>query len=269
MYLMQNWFNLSDEGIEDAIYDSYAMRNFLGINLIDDQVPDAATFLKFRHLLEKNHIGRKIFEDVKERLDKTALMMHGGSIVDATIISAPSSTKNKERKREPEMHQTKKGRQYYHGMKVHVSADAGSGYVHAITGTVANIHDITETEKLLREDDIVCCGDSGYSGAEKRDEIRNSRHLSSIEFRRNVKFSQLRISDKYQGFNWDKEIEKRKSSVRSKIEHLFLIVKGQFGYARVVYRGIAKNMNRFHILFASANLVKCISAGRTKDFCMV
>ena len=118
-------------------------------------------------------------------------------------------------------------------MKVHVSADAGSGYVHAITGTAANIHDITETEKLLREDDTVCYGDSGYSGAEKRDEIRNSRHLSSIEFRRNVKFSQLRISDRYQGFNWDKEIEKRKSSARSKIEHLFLIVKGQFGYARL------------------------------------
>ena len=268
MYLMQNWFNLSDEGLEEAIYDSYAMRRFLGINFIDDQVPDATTLLKFRHLLEQNHIGEKIFQDVRERLDKAGLIMHGGSIVDATIIAAPSSTKNKEGKRDPEMHQTKKGNQWYHGMKVHAGVDAGSGYVHTITGTVANVHDIDETVNLLREDDKVCYGDSGYSGAEKRPELRDSECFCNIEFRTNVRPSSLKIPSSCKGINWDKEIENRKSSVRCKVEHPFLIVKRQFGYAKVVYRGIAKNMNRFHILFASANLVKCFRAGRTQEFCM-
>lgn len=269
MYLMQNWFNLSDEGIEEAIYDSYAMRCFLGINFIDEQVPDATTLLKFRHLLEEHHIGEKIFQDVSERLEKAGLIMHGGSIVDATIIAAPSSTKNKDGKRDPEMHQTKKGNQWYHGMKVHAGVDAGTGYVHTITGTAANIHDIDETVHLLREDDEVCYGDSGYSGVEKRPEIRNNEHFRDIDFRTNVRPSSIKISSSYQGINWDKEIENRKSSVRCKVEHPFLIVKRQFGYAKVAYRGIAKNMNRFHILFASANLVKCFRAGRTKEFCMV
>lgn len=269
MYLMQNWFNLSDEGIEEAIYDSYAMRNFLGINFIDEQVPDATTLLKFRHLLEKHHIGEKIFRDVSDRLEKAGLIMHGGSIVDATIITAPSSTKNKDGKRDPEMHQTKKGNQWYHGMKVHAGVDAGSGYVHTITGTAANVHDIAETANLLREDDEVCYGDSGYSGVGKRPEIQNNEHFKDIEFRTNVRPSSLKIPPNYKGINWDREIENRKSSVRCKVEHPFLIVKRQFGYAKVVYRGIAKNMNRFHILFASANLVKCFRAGRTKEFCMV
>lgn len=267
MYLMQNWFNLSDEGIEEAIYDSYAMRSFLGINFIDEQVPDATTLLKFRHLLEKHHIGEKIFKDVSDRLEKAGLIMHGGSIVDATIIAAPSSTKNKEGTRDPEMHQTKKGNQWYHGMKVHAGVDAGSGYVHTITGTAANVHDIDETVNLLREDDEVCYGDSGYSGVEKRPEIQENEHFRNIEFRTNVRPSSLKITSSYTGFNWDKEIENRKSSVRCKVEHPFLIVKKQFGYAKVVYRGIAKNMNRFHILFASANLVKCFRAGRTAEFC--
>lgn len=268
MYLMQSWFNLSDEGLEEAIYDSYAMRSFLGINFIDEQVPDATTLLKFRHLLEQHHIGEKIFADVRKRLEKAGLIMHGGTIVDATIIAAPSSTKNKEGKRDPEMHQTKKGNQWYHGMKVHAGVDAGSGYVHTITGTSANVHDIDETAHLLREDDEVCYGDSGYSGAGKRPEIRNNERLCKIEFRTNARPSGLKISCSYKGINWDKEIENRKSAVRCKVEHPFLIVKRQFGYAKVVYRGIAKNMNRFHILFASANLVKCFRAGRTKEFCM-
>ena len=267
MYLMQNWFNLSDEGMEEAIYDSYAMRNFLGINFLDEQVPDATTLLKFRHLLEQHHIGEKIFRDVSARLEKAGLIMRGGTIVDATIIAAPSSTKNREGKRDPEMHQTKKGNQWYHGMKVHAGVDAGSGYVHTITGTSANVHDIEETAKLLREDDEVCYGDSGYSGAAKRPEIQNDEHLREIEFRTNVRPSSLKIPPSYKGINWDKEIENRKSATRCKVEHAFLIVKRQFGYAKVVYRGIAKNMNRFHILFASANLVKCFRAGRTPEFC--
>jgi len=268
MYLMQNWFTLSDAGIEDAIYDSYAMRRFMSIDFFTEQVPDATTLLHFRHLLEDNGLGKMIFDDVKERLDKAGLIMHGGTIVDATIISAPSSTKNKDGKRDPEMHQTKKGNQWYHGMKIHSGVDAGSGYVHSITGTAANVHDIEETAKLVRKDDEVVYGDSGYSGAAKRDEIKSDVNLTAVEFRTNVRPSSIKVTDSYQGANWDKQIENRKSSTRCKVEHPFLIVKRQFGYSKVVYRGIAKNLNRFHVLFASANLVMCARADRTKEFCM-
>ena len=267
MYLMQNWFNLSDAGLEDAIYDSYAMRSFMNIDFYKEQVPDATTLLKFRHLLEEHHIGEQIFADVNSRLEECGLIMHGGSIVDATIVSAPSSTKNKEGKRDPEMHQTKKGNQWYHGMKIHAGVDAGSGYVHTITATSANVHDIDEAAKLIRDDDEVIYGDSGYSGMEKRPEIESDEHLSQIEYRINVRPSSIKISKNYNGRNWDKEIENRKSSTRCKVEHPFLIVKRQFGYARVVYRGLAKNFHRFNVLFASANIVMCARAGRMEEFC--
>ena len=161
MYLLQNWYHLSDEGVEDAIYDSYAMKKFLKLDFSKESVPDATTLLKFRHILEENEIGAKIFADVKDRLDRGGMLMHGGTIVDATIISAPSSTKNKDGERDPEMHQTKKGNQWYHGMKVHIGVDAGTGHVHTITATSANIHDIEEASKLFREDDVVGYGDSG------------------------------------------------------------------------------------------------------------
>ena len=267
MYLMQNWFHLSDEGVEDAIYDSYAMRKFMQLDFSKESVPDATTLTKFRHILEENHLGEKIFADVRERLDRGGMIMHGGTIVDATIVSAPSSTKNKDGERDPEMHQTKKGNQWHYGMKVHIGADAGSGYVHTITGTAANVHDIEEAPKLFREDDHVGYGDSGYLGIEKRDEIKTDPNLSKIEFRINKRPSSIKVNEKnYNGFNWDRYIENRKSSVRSKVEHPFLIVKRQFGYAKVVYRGIAKNLNRFHVLFASANLLMCIRAGRIKEF---
>ena len=266
MYLLQIWFNLSDEGLEDAIYDIYAFQRFLGINFMEEQVPDATTLLKFRHLLEEHNICKALFKDIVERLEAAGLMMRGGTIVDATIIAAPSSTKNREGKRDPEMHQTKKGNQWYHGMKVHAGVDAGSGYVHTITGTAANVHDVDETANLLREDDTVCYGDSGYTGAEKREEISGDEHYKDIEFRINCKPSRIKMSEDYKGIQWDRMIENRKSSVRCKVEHAFLIVKRQFGYAKVVYRGIAKNMNRFFALFASANLVQCIRAGRTAEF---
>lgn len=268
MYLMQNWFNLSDAGIEDAIYDSYAMRSFMHIDFLNEQVPDATTLLKFRHLLEAHDIGKKIFADVNERLEKAGLIMHGGTIVDATIIAAPSSTKNESGRRDDEMHQVKKGNQWYFGMKVHAGVDAGSGYVHTITGTSANIHDSAETGSLIRLDDEVIYGDSGYLGIEKHPEFKEDEHLSKIECRINRRPSSVKCPDNYQGINWDKQIENRKSSTRCKVEHPFLIVKKQFGYCKVAYRGIAKNMNRFNILFASANLLMCVRAGRSKEFCM-
>lgn len=267
MYLMQNWFNLSDEGIEDAIYDSYAMRRFMHLDFLDEQVPDATTLLHFRHLIEAHKIGEKIFADVRARLEKSGLLMRGGSIVDATIIEAPSSTKNKECKRDPEMHQVKKGKQWYHGMKIHAGVDAGSGYVHTITGTPANVHDVVETPKLIREDDEVVYGDAGYTGIEKREEIRGDEHLSKVDYR--ITRKPMGRSKGPQNEYWAKLIEKSKSSVRSKVEHPFLIVKQQFGYGKVSYRGIAKNMNRFFVLFASANLIMCFRAGRQRDFCAI
>ena len=268
MYLMQNWFNLSDAAIEDTIYDSYAMRSFMHIDFYKEQVPDATTLLKFRHLLEEHHIGEQIFADVNARLEKAGLIMHGGTIVDATIIAAPSSTKNREGKRDEEMHQTKKGNQWYFGMKVHAGVDAGSGYVHTITGTAASVHDVNETEKLIREDDEVLYGDSGYLNAAEHMKSIDADRLKAIDFRFNVRPSSIKMSKAYKGIRWDEDIENRKSSTRCKVEHPFLIVKRQFGYCKTAYKGLAKNMNRFNVLFACANLVMCIRAGRTEVFCM-
>ena len=267
MYLLQIWFNLSDVGLEDAIYDSYAFQRFIGINFLEEQVPDATTLLKFRHLLEEHKLGKALFEDINERLDKAGLMMHGGTIVDATIIHSTSSTKNKTGERDPEMHQTKKGNQWYHGMKVHAGVDAGTGFVHTIEGTAANVSDVSMTSKLLRDDDEVAYGDSGYLGAGKRDEIQNDEHLKNVDFRICLRPSQLKTTIKnFDGFCWDRWIEHRKSSIRCKVEHPFLIVKRQFGYCKTAYRGIARNMNRFYMLFGCANLVMCIRGGRTAEF---
>lgn len=267
MYLMQCWFNLSDEGLEDAIYDSYAMRSFMKLNFHAEQVPDATTLLKFRHLLEEHHIGEKIFADIKARLDSAGLLMHGGTIVDATLIAAPSSTKNATNSRDPEMHQTQKGRQWYFGAKVHAGVDAGTGYVHSITITSANVHDTLEATKLIRPDDTVVYGDSGYRGIQKKPEVIQDEHLSQVDFRIARCPSQLRTETRCRGIDWERRIEHRKSSVRSVVEHVFLIVKREFGYFKVRYRGLKKNLHRFQILFGSANLLMCLRAGQQRRFC--
>jgi IS5 family transposase len=152
-------------------------------------------------------------------------------------------------------------------MKVHAGVDAGTGYVHSITGTAANVNDISETHNLIRKNDEVVYGDSGYLGIEKHDEIKNDENLSHVEFRINRRPSSLKTPDSFEGINWDRQMEHGKSAVRCKVEHVFLIVKRQFGYCKTAYRGIAKNMNRFSILFASANLLMCARAGRTTEFC--
>jgi len=262
MYLLQCWFNLSDEGLEDAIYDSHAMRTFMGINFFEEQVPDATTLLKFRHLLEQHNIGKVFFDAINRALAECGHMMRGGSIVDATLINAPSSTKNEKKERDPEMHQTKKGNEWRFGMKCHVGVDAGSGYVHSMGTTAANVHDITVAPQLIREDDDVVYGDSGYIGIEKREEVQASAHLSTKEYRINRRHKSVQRMP--EGFiDWEKEIERRKSSVRSKVEHPFLIIKRYFGFAKTVYRGLAKNTHRLHTLFASANLLMCMRAGRS------
>ena len=254
MYLLQIWFNLSDEGVEDAIYDSYAFRKFMGINFNEEQVPDATTLLKFRHLIEKNHLGEQMFRAINHVLEQNGAMMKGGTIVDATILNAPSSTKNQEKSRDPEMHQTKKGNEWRFGMKCHIGVDAGTGYVHAVTATPANVHDITEAHNLLRKADEVVYGDSGYIGIEKREEILNDPHFSKIEFRITRRPKSLpKVSDN--AIDWERQIDHRKSSVRCKVEHAFHIIKNRFGFTKVRYRGIAKNLNKLNMLFACANLL--------------
>ena len=254
MYLLQIWFNLSDEGIEDAIYDSYCMRKFMGLDFLTESVPDATTLLKFRHLLEKHGLGKIIFEDVKEALDKQGLIMHGGTIVDATLIAAPSSTKNEKGERDPEMHQTKKGNQWYFGAKLHVGVDAGSGYIHTIDVTAANVHDAEVATKLIREDDHVVYGDSAYCAVGKHEDVVNDPNMSKIDFRTNrQKPYRKNRWEEGPGLFWLRALEYDKSRVRSKVEYVFHIVKNIFHFRKTRYRGLAKLKTKLDILCACVN----------------
>ena len=248
MYLLQAWFSLSDEGVEDAIYDSYAMRRFMRLDFALEQVPDATTLLHFRHLLEEHKLGEKLFAAQSEIFEREGWIMRGGSIVDATIIAAPSSTKNATGTRDPQMHQTRKGNQWYFGMKAHIGTDAGTGYVHSVTATAANVHDLDEAHRLVRADDEAVYADYGYQGAAKRPEIAGDEHLSRIEWRIAARKGALKTMPDH-----DRALESRKAGVRAKVEHPFLIVKRDFGFTKTRYRGIAKNLNHLHVLFASAN----------------
>ena len=248
MYLLQVWFSLSDEGVEEAIYDSYAMRRFMGLDFAVEQVPDATTLLQFRHLLEKHQLGERLFEAQNQIFEAEGWIMRGGSIVDATIIAAPSSTKNATGTRDPEMHQTKKGNQWYFGMKAHIGADAGTGYVHSVSATAANVHDLEQVADLVRDDDEVAYTDAGYQGAEKRPDITGDERRARIEFRVAARKSRLAKMAAH-----DRDVESRQAGVRAKVEHPFLIVKRDFGFTKTRYRGIAKNLNHLHVLFASAN----------------
>ena len=261
MYLLQIWFNLSDPATEDAIYDSYAMRKFTGIDFMTEAVPDETTLYNFRHLLEAHGLNKLFFDAINHIMVQTGHMMKGGTIVDATIINAPSSTKNAEKARDPEMHQTKKGNEWKFGMKCHIGVDAGSGLVHTIAVTAANEHDITQAAALIREDDEVVYGDSGYLGIQKRPEATSNEHLASIDYRINrrpVKLPHVSVN----AIDWERYIENRKSSVRCKVEHTFRIIKCQFGYKKTVYRGLKKNENRLYAMFACANLYALAIAGR-------
>lgn len=248
MYLLQVWFSLSDEGVEEAIYDSYAMRKFMGLDFAVEQVPDATTLLHFRHLLEKHLLGEKLFEAQNEIFDEQGWIMRGGSIIDATLIAAPSSTKNASGERDPQMHQTKKGNQWYFGMKAHIGVDAGTGYTHQVSATAANVHDLDEAANLVRDDDEVVYVDAGYQGAEKRPEIAEDEHLAQVRWRVAARKGVLKTMTDH-----DRAIESRKASIRAKVEHPFLVLKRDFGFTKTRYRGIGKNLNHLHVLFASAN----------------
>jgi IS5 family transposase len=264
MYLLQAWFNLSDEGIEDAIYDSYAFRTFMKLDFTTEQAPDATTLCKFRKLLVDNQIATDIFHTIQDFLAQHGRIMRGGTVVDATIIDAPSSTKNAGGSRDPEMRQTRKGSQWRFGMKTHVGVDAGTGFVHTVTATAANAHDVTEAHKLIRDDDEVVYGDSGYLGIESRDEIKDHPDRFGIDFRINRRPSQYKKLPEGFAFRFEKQLERRKSSIRAKVEYPFLIVKRRFGYRKTVYRGIAKNLHRLLVLFASANLLMFARSGARK-----
>ena len=248
MYLLQAWFSLSDEGVEDAVYDSYAMRRFMGLDFTVEQVPDATTLLHFRHLLEEHRLGEKLFEAQNEIFDEQGWIMRGGSIVDATIIAAPSSTKNATGTRDPQMHQTKKGNQWYFGMKAHTGVDAGTGYVHSVSVTAASVHDLDQVTTLVRDDDDVVYADAGYQGVDKRPEINSDAHLAGVQFRVAARKARLRAMPAP-----DRAAESRQASVRAMVEHPYLIIKRDFGFTKTRYRGLAKNRNHLHVLFASAN----------------
>ena len=244
MYLLQIWFTLSDEGVEDAIYDSYAMRKFMNIDFMQEQVPDATTLLHFRRLIEESGLGKAFFDAINRCLTECGHMMKGGTIVDATLISAPSSTKNASGSRDPEMKQTKKGNQWYFGMKCHAGVDAGTGYIHSIEATAANAHDITQAASLIRPDDEVVYGDAGYLGIEKRPEIVGDERKSKIDYRINQRPGKRRGLADGPARDWFCYIERQKSAVRSKVEHAFHIIK-----------------NTFDMLAASANLLMCARSG--------
>ena len=248
MYFLQQWFGLSDEGLEDAIYDSQALRGFLGIDLGREAVPDAATLLGFRHLLEEQGLTELIFETVNAGLRERGLMLSKGTTTDATIIAAPPSTKNRDKARDPEMHQTKKGNQWHFGMKAHIGVDADSGLVHTVIGTAANVNDVTQGHALLHGQEEVVFGDSGYQGADKRAEA------TGVAWQVAMRPGKRKALKHTPWGELSEQVEKLKASVRAKVEHPFRVIKRQFGHVKVRYRGLKKNTQQLYTLFALSNL---------------
>jgi IS5 family transposase len=253
IYFLQQWYALADEALEDALYDSQAMRTFAGIDLSVEAVPDATTLLKFRHLLEGHDLTRRIFAEVGALLGERKLLMKEGTIVDATIIAAPSSTKNARKERDPEMHQTKKGNQWYFGMKAHIGVDAQSGLVHSVAGTAANVADIAQTHALLHGEEKEAYADAGYLGVEKRAEI--ATHCPGVQWHVAAKRGKVKAMAEGLIKDLTQQLEKLKARVRARVEHPFHILKNLFKHRKTRYRGLAKNTAQLHTLFALANLV--------------
>ena len=251
MYVAQQCFGLSDEGIEDAIYDSQAIRRFVGIDLSREAAPDATTLLKFRRLLETHGLTRKIFETINTHLAAKGLLMREGTIVDATLIAAPPSTKNDAKKRDPEMHQTKKGNQWHFGMKAHVGVDGDSGLVHTVVATAANVADVTQAHALLHGEEVDVVADAGYQGVDKREENEKRKVNWYVAMKRGKRkaLPPTRLGRLMEKF------EKAKASVRAKVEHPFHVVKNLFRHRKTRYRGLAKNEAQLFSLFGLANLV--------------
>jgi IS5 family transposase len=244
IYFMQNWFNLSDPAAEDALYDSESMRRFTGIELAEDAVPDESTILRFRHLLEQHKLTEQIFAQIRSLLEHKRLLLKSGTIVDATIIAAPPSTKNAEGARDPEMHQTKKGKDWHFGMKAHIGTDR-RGIVHSLSTTAANVHDSTQISKLLHGQEREVFGDQAYWN----ESHRQSAQAAGIRYRINRRRAWTGPLTEYQRF-----INRRRSSARARVEHAFHVVKRLWGFSKVRYRGLAKNTARLYTAFALANL---------------
>lgn len=251
IHLLQNWFALSDPAMEEALYEITSLRQFAKLSLTQGSIPEDTTIMNFRHLLEQHELATGILAVINGHLSERGLSLRQGTIVDATIIHAPSSTKNKEGKRDPEMHQTKKGNQYFFGMKAHIGADAESGLVHSVVGTAANVADVTQVDKLLHGEENVVCADAGYTGVEKRAEHEGRQVIWQIAARRST-YKQL--SKRSALYKAKRKIEKAKAQVRSKVEHPFRVIKRQFGYIKVRFRGLAKNTAQLVTLFALSNL---------------
>jgi len=244
-YFLQHWFYLSDPAVEEALYDSSAMRAFVGIDLGREPVPDETTVCKFRHLLESHDLGRGLFEQVARHLQARGLKVASGTIVDATIINAPSSTKNQSGERDPEMKQTKKGNQWYFGMKAHIGVDSKTKLIHSVVATPANVHDSQVLGHLLHGAETRVWGDSAYVGQTEviRRVAPKARDFTQAKASRNQALSDV-----------ERAKNRNKSKVRAKGEHPFLVIKRLFGFAKVCYRGIAKNANRLFVACALANL---------------
>ena len=249
VHLMQNWFGYSDPAMEEALYETTILRQFAGLSL--ERIPDETTILNFRRLLEKHELATGILAVINGYLGDRGLSLRQGTIVDATLINAPSSTKNKDGKRDPEMHQTKKGNQYYFGMKAHIGVDDESGLVHSVVGTAANVADVTQVDKLLHGDENVVCTDAGYTGVEKRPEHEGRKVIWQVAARRSTYKKRDKRSALYKA---KRKIEKAKAQVRAKVEHPFRVIKRQFGYTKVRFRGLVKNTAQLVTLFALSNL---------------
>jgi transposase, IS5 family len=247
MYCVANWFNLADEACEDAMYDIVAFRQFCRIDLGRQGVPDATTLLNFRHLLEKHELGAAIFARVGELLIASGLKLSGGTIVDATIIAAPSSTKNEDKARDTEMHSTSKGGHWHFGMKAHIGADSATGIVHSASVTAANVHDSQQLDKLLHGQESRLYGDSAYAN---QSAALKAKAPKAKDFTNKRAYRNKPLSER------DKEINRTKSQTRAKVEHPFLTLKRIWGFAKVRYRGLAKNANRVFAMLALINIDK-------------
>ena len=251
MYVAQQCFGLSDEGIEDAVYDSQAIRRFVGIDLAREAAPDATTLLKFRRRLEDQGLTAVIFETIRDHLAEQGLLLREGTLVDATLIAAPPSTKNRDRARDPDMHQAKKGNQWHFGMKAHIGVDLDSGLVHTVLTTPAHVNDVTQAHGLLHGQETVALGDAGYRGVAKRPENRDAPVTWHVALRPGARRA---LPDDALG-RLQERIEQVKASLRAKVEHPFHIVKNLFKHRKTRYRGLAKNQAQLLTLFGLANLV--------------
>ena len=249
IHFMQQWFTLSDPAMEEALHDVPLFREFAALNY-ETRLPDESTILRFRHLLEENKLAAQILQTVNELLQAKGLLLKAGTVVDATLIAAPSSTKNVSGERDPEMHQTKKGNQWHFGMKAHIGVDADSGLVHTVRGTAANVNDVVEANSLLHGQESDAFGDAGYQGAAKRADADEgvAWHIAMRPGKRRALDKTRKVDALVD------QLEALKASIRAKVEHPFRVIKRQFGHLKVRYRGLAKNTAQLTLLFALSNL---------------